>query len=62
VTDDRGTFAGDPDPRLARRVVGVAAVLPVPAQTGGVRCIRPLHAAVEQFDTTTVFRTEAIDF
>jgi hypothetical protein len=36
-------------------------MLPVPTQTGGIRCVRALHATVQQFDTTTVFRTEAID-
>ena len=61
LTDDCRTLASDPDPGLTGRIVGIAAMLPVPSQAGGVRSIRALHPAGQQFDTTTIFGTKPID-
>ena len=61
MANDGRAFARHPDLRLAGGVVGIAAMLPVPAQTRGIRRVGALHAAIQQFDTTTIFRTVSID-
>ena len=56
LADDGASFAGDPNLRFLTGIVGVAAVLPIPAEAAGFRCVVAEHAAVERFDGPPVLR------
>ncbi len=62
VPDDRRPLARDPDLRLPRLVVRVAAMLPVPAEPLGIRGVGAVRPAIERIDAAAVVRPEPIDF
>jgi len=61
VPDDRRAFPRDPDLRLARLVVRVTAMLPVPTQAQGVGGIGAVRAAIQRIDAAPVVGAETID-
>jgi hypothetical protein len=55
LPDDGRTFVGDPDLRFVSRVVGVAAVLPLPSKTAGFSGVNPEHPPVQRIHCPAVF-------
>ena len=61
VPDDGRTFARDPDARLTGGVVGIAPMLPVPAEARGFGGVGAVRAAVQRVHAATVLGAESID-
>src|SRR5262249_9302709 len=61
VADDGGPFARDPDAGLTRRVVRIAAMLPVPPESIGFSGIGTMRASIQRIENATVLCPEAID-
>jgi hypothetical protein len=62
VTDDRRSFARDPDFRLSGLVVRIASMLPVPAQAERIGGVCAMRSAVKSIDAATIVRLEAVNF
>ena len=61
VADDGRPFARDPDIRLAGGVVGIAAMLPVPAEAMRFGRVGALRPSIQRLDAAAVFGLVAID-
>jgi hypothetical protein len=61
LAHDGGAFPRDPDLRAPGRVVGVPAVLPVPAEAAGLGHVVAEDAAIERVDGLPVFASKLVD-
>src|SRR5690606_19337839 len=61
LADDRRPLARHPDAWLARGVVGVAAVLPVPSKPVGLGRVGAMRAPVQRIDAASVVGPEPVD-